>query len=204
MIRNIEMPERVIYGSFQFSHNGLWIGVGHTSGRGTVYDVSTGEVVWAEAKHDNYVYNVDFSPDDRNLLTGGEDGMCYLWDLANSATIEPVDFKEFGKDLIGNSARASFTVHQLLVMNPEAAVKAIQSALEPLFSKGNEMATGEDVHNRIRRAVMLLAVLDTPTAGTLLDELFESSPSLIVKKMVFSARKHRERFLHQIAETKGK
>ncbi len=263
LIRNIEMKEGVLYGSFQFSHNGLWIGVGHSSGRGCVYEVSTGEEVWAEAKHDNYIYNVDFSPDNRSLLTGGEDGMCYLWDLANSAASESEDFKQLGRELIGVSPRDAFRAHQRLAMNPEAAVKAIQVAVEPLFSKGDQttsdkvekllgdldsadlaIRTGtvdalidlgpsaygaisaatidptgsatkleslkqlkskiDDVHCGIRRAAMLLAELDSPTAGSLLDELFESSPNLIVKKMVFSARKHRERFLHRVTETKEK
>ncbi len=262
LIRNIEMKEGVVYGSFQFSHNGLWIGVGHSSGKGCVYEVSTGEEVWAEAKHDNYLYNVDFSPDDRCLLTGGEDGMCYLWDLANTIERAPVNYTELGRELIGDSPRNAFEAHQQLALNPEAAVTAIQAALEPLFSKGAETTIGkvekllgdldsadlairtgtinalidlgpsaygaisaatleptgsatkleslrqlqlkiDDVHLRIRRAAMLLAELDTPTAGSLLDELFESSPNLLVKKMVFSARKHRERFLQRFTETKG-
>ena len=257
LVRNIPMNDRVGYGSFQFSHNGLWLGVGHGSGVGNIYDVYSGEVLWQEAKHDKYIYNVDFSPDDRSMLTGGEDGVCYLWDLNTANQGKPAEFDQLARDLVADSPQEAFTAHQQLVTDPKKAVASIRTAIEPLFSRRevpeksevekllgeldsgdesirNSAATDlarlgpmayspisvvaddenvseakietlkqllsqiDDTHQGIRRAAMLLAQTETAEAGELLDELLESSPNVVVKKMIFLARKHREQYLQRI------
>ena len=260
LIRNIPMKDRVSYGSFQYSHNGLWLGVGHGNGAGNIYDICSGESVWKNAKHDKNVYNVDFSPNDRSILTGGEDGVCYLWDLNTIDPGEAADFDKLASDLLGDSPRDAFIAHQRLMIDPDRAVPAIQLAIQAAVQKffvNRELADGEslgdklsadyfsadvptriaarasllplgpiveaalndsditkekikaaviaqmeinviaDRDNRFRRAVYLLAGLDTAAAGDLLDGMLKTSPSLEIKKMVFLARKHRQRSLQR-------
>src|SRR5206468_6619293 len=72
---------RFVFGAMAFSPNGLWVAAGLMNGKVEVWDARTGEKVWDRGKHDGYVHIVGFGRDGRTLISGGNDGVGYLWDL---------------------------------------------------------------------------------------------------------------------------
>ena len=134
-IRHFKIESRALYGSFQFSRNGLWLAVGDSRGGANIYDIHSGESVLSINEHEATIYNIDFGADDRTLLTGGGDGVCYLWDLKSAAQSDEVDPKILATNLLGKSPRDAFVAYQLLAATPKQAVPAIREAIKPLFSE---------------------------------------------------------------------
>ncbi len=132
-LREIELPNRPVYDCFNFSKNGLWIAVGHMGGDVNLVDVSTGELIWNQKCHDNHVYNIEFGPDDRTMLTGGEDGVNYLWDLAGTKLPAPDAIEELAADLFREDAKKGFEAFQSLAQAAEIALPAIALRVDKLL-----------------------------------------------------------------------
>ena len=188
-LRDIKMEGGVIYGSFCFSRNGRWLGVGHSDGKAVVYDLATGAALWREAQHKKYVYNVRFSPDERGLLTGGQDGVCYLWDL-NELGVSAVDWAALAADLTGDSMPAAFAAQQRMLAEPEAAAGTLESVLLSLAAEAGSEPS-ERVTSAYARIIEVLGGLPTPAADALLEQLQKSGPTLAIKRQAFTARRQR-------------
>jgi WD40 repeat protein len=83
---------RFIYGCIGFSRDGLSLATGNMGGNVALWDPLTAEKIRDVGRHQSYVNTVSFGRDNRTLLSGGRDGVCYLWDL------QPRDTQP-GKDL---------------------------------------------------------------------------------------------------------
>jgi hypothetical protein len=163
--------------------------VGHSDGKAVVYDLATGAALWREAQHKKYVYNVRFSPDERGLLTGGQDGVCYLWDL-NVLGVSAVDWAALGADLIGDSVPAAFAAQQRMWAEPEAGSGAIEAVLRSLAAEaGAEPSEGQI--QAYERIIEVLGGLRTAQADGLLEELQKSAPTLPLKRKAFVQRRGR-------------
>ncbi len=145
------------YGTLQFSHNDLWIAAG--SGRGVeVYDIESGLKLWAAMEHEEYVYTVDFGARDRSILSGGTDGVCYVWDLQSDPTNElagdaPLDDEQLYEQLIGSHGVRSFLAYQRLLESPERAVALLSARLDGIATR--------DVSNTdVRRWIVALGADD--------------------------------------------
>ncbi len=130
-----DIKHNAVFGSFQFSKNGLWIAVGAMDGTVSIFDASSGELLWDRAKHDSYVYNVEFGPEDRTLLTGADDGVDYLWDLNSEITDVPVNWTDLAQNVVGPDAMVAFAAFQFLAEHPDEALGPIRDVVEAEFSK---------------------------------------------------------------------
>lgn len=136
-IRQIPIEERPVYDCFAFSKNGLWVAVGQMGGNATVIDVQSGEQLWLQQCHRGHIYNIEFGPDDRTLLTGGEDGVNYVWDLNRTPKTPDVDCAEIAGRLFRDDGRAAFDAFQYLATRPAEALPAIVARVEEQFATFN-------------------------------------------------------------------
>jgi WD40 repeat protein len=72
---------RFIYGSIDFSPDASLLATGNMSGNVALWDPLTAEKIRDIGRHQSYVYTVGFGRDGQTLLSGGRDGVCYLWNL---------------------------------------------------------------------------------------------------------------------------
>ena len=61
------------------SHNGKYIATGGTEGILRLWDVASFTMVAEIAGHSNTINSLQFTPDDKQIVTGGEDGSIFLW-----------------------------------------------------------------------------------------------------------------------------
>lgn len=201
-LENFKMKSGVTFGSFQFSNSGLWVVVGHSGGSVAIYDFRTGKAVWTKIGHKVTLYNVGFGADDRTLLTGAGDGVCYLWDLKQPTKSDSIDFEDLAAQLFQPDPKIAFVAYQRLAADPTAAVAAIASTMESKFNSfdsPDEASKLIELNHQVKRAAMLLAQMELPAAGELLKQLVESSPHLSFKKTLFLAIRHRQRFLKRVS-----
>ncbi len=124
----IENAGSFSYGAVQFSRNDLWIGVG-TYSPVRVYDVSSSELLWEADDHRNRVYTVSFGADDRTLLSGGEDGVCYVWALETERDDDSDDPESLYRQLVGPDAQVAFQAFLRLSRQPESTVALLRDQL---------------------------------------------------------------------------
>lgn len=120
------------YGALQISHNDLWIGIGSSDGSVKVFEVATGEKVWSTDNHEKHVYTVDFGARDRTILSGAEDGVCYLWDLRAGIELTDDTPAVLFKNLMGSDAAAAYSAFRGLAETPGDTTKLIVNWLEEI------------------------------------------------------------------------
>lgn len=133
-LREITLSRSPVYDCFAFSKNGLWLAVGEMGGGATVVDVHSGEQLWVHKCHDNSIYNIEFGPDDRTLLTGGSDGVNYVWDLSQTAKSAEADANDIAANLWSTDGRSAFDAFQYLASRPEVALPAVVASVEQQFA----------------------------------------------------------------------
>jgi hypothetical protein len=162
---------------FALSRNELW--VSWASSTLNVFDVATGDPVFQVTGHNNGIDTIEFGPKDRTVFTGGGDGICNLWKFPAEAL--PLDGDELFGNLTGQNGKLAFTAFRQLDMDPDLAVKLLDSHLAD-FSE-NEVsetvvlkqiiALGSGDESRIKKAEKSLFELG-PGVVPLLKERSES------------------------------
>jgi len=61
------------------SNSGKYIAIGGTAGVIRLLDYSSGEEVASARGHSNTITKLAFSPDDRQLVSVGQDGCIFIW-----------------------------------------------------------------------------------------------------------------------------
>lgn len=86
-----QIEGRFIHGAINFSPDGSRLATGSMSGNVALWDPLAAEKIRDIGRHQSYVYRVSFGRDSRTLLSGGNDGVCYLWDLPPNETRPDID-----------------------------------------------------------------------------------------------------------------
>ena len=88
VIKTFTVPRRFVFGAMTFSPDGLWLATGAMGGEVELWDPFSGERVSQVGKHQDSVYTVSFPNDGRTLLSGGSDGMNYLWEVRETVNLK--------------------------------------------------------------------------------------------------------------------
>jgi WD40 repeat protein len=191
---------RFVYGAMNFSPDGLWLATGNMEGRIVLWDPLTAQIVRDVGRHQGYVYEVVFGRDCRTLLSGGDDGVCYRWNLQTPAPQSAKELALLWDDLAGVESQAAFQAMRALSTTPDRTVALLAEKLRPIKSvlDAERIAEGispeenqrlKDLETRlankekavarfvtVRRALSLLAEIGNPQAIRLLKELADQDP----------------------------
>ncbi len=194
--KQFEVKGRFVYGAMSFSPDGLWLATGASwDGSVAVWDPLTGKSVWDGGRHQSHVYTVGFGRDDRTLVSGGDDGVCYVWDLRPPGKRLDNDQIHLWDDLAGEDGLAAYQAMWALSEMPDGAVRWVTEKLGPVKAviDLDHVAAGDSPDEiqrlrrmktllvnkdpkveslvAVRRAISLLAQLETPDAIGLLNDL---------------------------------
>jgi WD40 repeat protein len=200
-LRNrFQVRGRFVFGSIAFSPDGLWLATGSMDGGVTIWDPRSAKSVWDLGRHQSYVYTLGFGRDLRSLVSGGSDGLCYLWDLRPPETRPDHDVARLWRDLTSEDGQAAYEAVFALSEIPDRAVALLAENLRPVKSVVDldRIALGistEEAQRRqrlakmlvekdpkvklavgVKRAMSLLAQLGTPEALALLKNLADQGP----------------------------
>ena len=195
-LRNhFELKGRFIYGAVAFSPDGLWLATGAQIGSVELWDPLSGKNLWDRGKHGSYVYTVGFGRDSRTLVSGGDDGVGYLWDLRPPGIHAVADVAPLWDDLAGSDPVAAYYAMWTISASPDRAIALLDEKLRPVKSvvdldRTDEGDTPEESQRKrrlmkalvdkdpeaetvaaVRRGVAILAQLGTSEAVRLLEEL---------------------------------
>jgi WD40 repeat protein len=169
LLTKFQVPGGFSYGSICFSPDGLWLAAGNSAGDVTLWDPLTGQMVWKIGRHEGGVYTLGFGRDNRTLLSGGEEQVCYLWNLWPGRTPVEKDPGVLWDDLIGTNGRVAYHAMWKLSEIPNGAVALLTDRTERLRNRSAHIMTSER-STAARRAVSLVAQIETPQAVRLLED----------------------------------
>jgi WD40 repeat protein/beta-lactamase regulating signal transducer with metallopeptidase domain len=198
----INVKESFVYGALAFSKDGLWLASGSASGRILIWDPFTGEKAMEVGKHESNAYTVCFGSDLRTLVSGGDDGMGFQWDLRRGVekwTKEPDALWEV---LRSGSAADAFGVIQALSAKPEVAVELIARKLKNVKTLADPISepARASVYKKLigkndeieyavaaRRAITAIAQTEGTDARKLLQELADRGPDDPIGQLAHAA-----------------
>ncbi|MDP9329710.1 MAG: PQQ-binding-like beta-propeller repeat protein [Actinomycetota bacterium] len=89
-------PPATSAGHIAFSPDGSLLAAGGSQLK--VFDTKSWTVLWQVDAHDGGVFDLDFSPDGRSIVTTGFDGFVRLWDARDGSLLQAISMGEdFGK-----------------------------------------------------------------------------------------------------------
>ncbi len=206
-----QVAGRFIHGAMAFSPDGLWLATGAMDGTVSVWDPLASKIVRNVGRHQSYVYTLGFGGDSRSLVSGGSDGLCYLWDLRPSGARADRDLARLWLDLVGEDGPTAYEAMFALFEIPDRAVAMLAENLRAVktlvdLDRIADASSDEESQRRrrlakllverdpkaklaigVRRAVSVLAQIGTPEAMESLKSLSEQSPKTDVGRLAAAA-----------------
>jgi WD40 repeat protein len=206
-LSEFQVHGRFVYGAMSFSPDGLWLATGAQDGSISLWDPASGETVWDVGRHQGYAYTVSFGHDSRTILSGGEEGTCYLWDLRARDKREVTDLDALWQALSNDNALAAYQAMWDLRDSPQQAVpflakklRPIKDMLEPdppvppesveeqyrLRQLKTQLANGDKSVQRavaVRRAMSVLTDIGTPEALNVLKDIANQNSSSDISRL---------------------
>ena len=106
--------EGQIYGhGLQFSHDGRFLAGGTISGLLSVWDVSTGKRIRRVDQHSGEVWKLDFSPDNRRLLSASADGSVNIVELPPVHDVIPDWLPDLAEVVAGKRIRETGAIEKV-------------------------------------------------------------------------------------------
>ncbi len=167
---------------FAFSEDGRWLATGDLAGHVEVWDAETTERVAEIGHHDSSVLNVAFGAESRLLVSGGADGVGYLWNANQRQSADAESLEQLWSRFATGDATASWQARWGLLNSPTAAVEWIGGRLRPvkivIDLKAALSETRPDQTERRKAMIMQLAEKE---AQTELLQTVQRSLSLLVE-----------------------
>ncbi len=188
-----------------FSSDGNWLATG-TSGIVNILNARTAERIWQAGSHNGRVLTLGFSEQDRVLVSGGNDGMVYGWELMPQDDSDGPDYDRIWLALCNGDDEEIKVLKWELVQAGDAAVDEVARRLKPVtrivnlraISKGLNRQTAEtrvrlaiqlceknpalEIDVRLKNLVDFLAILRNPRSIALLEQLAASHASKDVRR----------------------
>ncbi len=154
--------------AFALSRNSLWIS--RASSKLNVYDIATGDIVFEATAHQNEINRIEFGPRDRTVLTGGDDGICNLWELPTPKS--RVDDDKLFANLIGTNGKLAFAAFRQLDADADRAVTLLEARLKPFAETDVDKA-------EVRKHVVALGSGKAELVKRTRTKLFELGPGVV-------------------------
>lgn len=133
LLEEEELPRVFSLPTVAFAPHGQWLAFTHQPGEIVLLETQTGKEIATFRGHQGYVSSLAFSPDNRQLLTGGRDTTALLWSVLPENPALPAAWKDAEKlwlDL-GGPPESAYRIAWALMAHPEHAVKVLSKRLQP-------------------------------------------------------------------------
>lgn len=208
--KEFEVEGRFVFGAIAFSPDGSLLATGSMGGEIALWDPLTAETVWNVGRHESYVYTVAFGADHHTLVSGGSDGVCYVWDLQPHGLQPEQELSALWNDLAGDGTSA-YPAMWAMTRTPDRTVAFLSNKLRRItkvidldrIAKGQSeeeaaerqklarlMVKKNDnvaLSHVVRRAVSVLSQLGTAEALQLLKALAERDPKGDLERLAADA-----------------
>jgi WD40 repeat protein len=197
------------YGTIDFSPDGLWLATGsdHREGQFVrLWDPLSGDIVWDTGRHQGDIYTVGFGKDNTTLVSGAEDGTCYLWDLHPPEKLPETSLPELWKDLGSEDSKTAYLAMWAFAEKPQESLRMLGEKLRAInkvidLNQLNPDLSPEEAERRqrlrkilvdkepqteslltVRRAMSVLQQIDSPESQKLLEDLAANHPLEDIKR----------------------
>lgn len=203
--KRVPLSGEANFESLAFSSDGNWLATG-SSGVVNILNARTAERIWQAGSHKGRVLNVGFTEQDKALVSGGNDGVVYCWDLIPPGVSEGPDYDQIWLAFCGANEEEIKTLKWELVQIGDPAIDEVERRLKPItrvvnlraISKGVDRETADsrirlamqlceknpsvEIDARLKNAIDFLVMLRNPKAIALLKQLATSHASKDVRK----------------------
>jgi WD40 repeat protein len=193
------------FDALAFSSDGNWLATG-SSGTVNVLNARTAERIWQAGSHHGRVLTLGFAEQDKVIVSGGNDGMVYGWELLPRDRTAARDYDRLWAALANGSDDEIKNVKWELVQIGDVAVDEVERRLNHIsrvvdlraIVKGVDSSTAQsrvrlamqlceknpavEIDSRVKHAIDLLALLRSPKSIALLKQLATSHESKDIRK----------------------
>ncbi len=113
---------------YDISKDGAWMLMRSDEGEIAIVDVASRKMVWSKQAHHGFVSSLSFGYGGKTVLSGGSDGVCYLWDVTPERIVQR-PMEQLYRDLMGSAMRAVWNAHWAMLADPDNAVSLLGERL---------------------------------------------------------------------------